>query len=50
MGTGRACEALDGCSQPKGFDSPALFLAVQPNWNSGVVAMQAFLDLVLAPS
>ena len=27
------CEALDGCSQPEGFDSPVLHATVQPNWN-----------------
>ena len=29
--TGHACEALDGCSQPEGFDSPVLRTTVQPN-------------------
>jgi hypothetical protein len=31
--TGHACEALDGCSQPEGFDSPILRTTVQPNWD-----------------
>jgi len=33
VGTGHACEALDGCLQPEGFDSPVLRMTVQPNWN-----------------
>jgi len=33
VGTGRACEALDGLSRLEGFDSPVLRTAVQPNWN-----------------
>jgi hypothetical protein len=31
--TGHACEALDGCSQPEGFDSPVLRTTVQRNWD-----------------
>src|SRR5438094_1148478 len=30
---GTPCEALDGCLQPEGFDSPVLHTTVQPNWN-----------------
>jgi hypothetical protein len=33
VNTGHACEALDGCSQPEGFDSPVLRTTVQSNWD-----------------
>ena len=32
VGTGHACQALDGWLQPEGFDSPVLRTTVQPNW------------------
>ena len=30
VGTGHACQALDGCLQPEGFDSAVLRADVQP--------------------
>jgi len=33
VGTGHACQALDGCLQPEEFDSPVLHTTVRPNRN-----------------
>jgi hypothetical protein len=39
VGTGHACQALDGCMQPEGFDSSVLRTTVQPIWNSARSSM-----------
>ena len=37
MGTGHACQALDGWKQPEGFDSPILRTTVQLVFENGTL-------------
>jgi hypothetical protein len=47
VGTGHACQALDGCLQPEGFDSPILRTIRPTNMETREFEDEAFCVLTL---